>query len=144
MSPGELLSAARGVLRDPAAAPGGWPRVVALLTRQALETAIEEFWESHPATAGLSRCTHRTQFVCLPFYLDPAVARAAGYAWAALSEACHYHAYELAPTAAELTGWLDTVAELIDSMGAAVPRSSPAAELVSPPSQDSGSHRPVT
>jgi hypothetical protein len=116
MTSDELLTAARIVLRDPAVAPSGWPRMVALLTRQALETALEEFWASHQVTAGLSRCTHRTQLVCLPFYLDGGVARKVGYTWAALSEACHYHAYELAPTAGELSGWLDAVADLIESM----------------------------
>jgi len=32
--------------------------------------------------------------------------------FAALSSACHYHPYELAPTAAELTSWLDQAAHL--------------------------------
>jgi hypothetical protein len=119
MTPAELMAAARAVLGDPSpVASGGWPRMVALLTRQALEQAISEFWASGPGTAGLRRCTRRTQFACLPFYLDPSTAREAEYVWAALSEACHYHAYELAPTAGELTGWLDATARLIESMRA--------------------------
>ncbi len=32
---------------------------------------------------------------------------------ATLSSACHYHPYELAPTAAELASWIDDTAELI-------------------------------
>jgi hypothetical protein len=35
------------------------------------------------------------------------------YVYAALSEACHYHAYELAPTAAELTRWITAVDRLL-------------------------------
>ena len=41
------------------------------------------------------------------------LARQIAYVWAALSEACHYHAYELAPTAAELAGWFQSVEELL-------------------------------
>lgn len=95
--------------------------MVALLTRQALEQALNEFWRSRPSTAGLSRCTRRSQLVCLPFYLEVDVALKVSYTWAALSGACHYHAYELAPTAAELTGWLDAVAGLIESISQATP-----------------------
>jgi hypothetical protein len=117
MTPDGLLAAARAVLRDPSpVASGGWPRMVALLTRQALEQALSEFWDAGPSTAGLRRCTRRTQFACLPFYLAPSPAREVEYVWAALSEGCHYHAYELAPTAGELTSWLDAAARLIESM----------------------------
>lgn len=119
MTPAAMLAAARAVLRDPSpAASGGWPRMVAVLTRQALEQALSEFWAAGPDTAALRHCTRRTQFACLPFYLPVGVAREAEYVWAALSEACHYHAYELAPTAGELTTWLDAVAGLIESMQA--------------------------
>ena len=117
MTPAALAAAARGVLHEPpAAASGGWPRMVAVLTRQALEQALAEFWASVPGAAGVSRCTYRTQFACLPFYLNAATAREAEYLWATLSEACHYHAYELAPTAAELTSWLDAVSGLAEAM----------------------------
>jgi hypothetical protein len=112
----DLLTAAGDVLRKPSRAPGGWPRMVALLIRQALEKALSEFWAASPATAGLAHCTRKSQLACLPFYLDPRVAREAAYTWAALSEACHYHAYELAPTVGELTGWLNAVAGLSRSM----------------------------
>jgi hypothetical protein len=40
------------------------------------------------------------------------------YLLAALSQACHYHPYELAPTAAELTSWLD---QLVTHLQAASP-----------------------
>jgi hypothetical protein len=117
LTPADLLAAARGVLHEPSAvAAGGWPRMVALLTRQALEEALNEFWQAHPELAGLRRCSRKAQFTCLPFYLDPSVAREAAFVWSALSEACHYHAYELAPTAAELTGWLNAVTALTQSM----------------------------
>jgi hypothetical protein len=41
------------------------------------------------------------------------VATRAAYLSAALSRACHYHSYELAPTAAELTSWLNETADLV-------------------------------
>jgi hypothetical protein len=117
MTPAELLAAARGVLAGQSAAPpGGWPRVAALLARQALENALDEFWESRPATAGLSACPRKSQLACLPFYLAPRTAQEAAYTWAALSGACHYHAYELAPTAGELAGWIDEVATLMPAL----------------------------
>lgn len=124
MSPTELLTAARALLADEqAATAGGWPRRVALLTRQALEGWLSEFWEARTATAGLSASPRKSQLVCLPFYLDARVAREASYVWAALSGACHYHAYELAPTAGELTGWIDAVASLTRSMNSKAPGS---------------------
>ena len=36
-----------------------------------------------------------------------------------LSRACHYHPCELAPTAAELTGWLDQAAQIVTQIQAA-------------------------
>ncbi len=89
---------------------------MALLTRQALEKALDEFWESTPATTGLSLCSRRSQFACLPSYLDIGTAREISYVWAALSDACHYHAYEVAPNAVELTGWINAVAGLMGCM----------------------------
>jgi hypothetical protein len=45
--------------------------------------------------------------------VDPAVAECADETWTALSRACHHHAYELSPTAAELGTWLESVDELV-------------------------------
>jgi hypothetical protein len=39
--------------------------------------------------------------------------------FAALSRACHCHPYELPPTAAELTGWLDQAAQILTQIQAA-------------------------
>ena len=41
--------------------------------------------------------------LCLTASVDPDKAAPAAYLSAALSRACHYHPYELAPTAPELT-----------------------------------------
>jgi hypothetical protein len=60
----------------------------------------------------------RSQELCLTAYLDLGAARQATYLLAALSHACHYHPYELAPTAAELTGWLDQAAQVVTKIQA--------------------------
>jgi hypothetical protein len=122
VTPSGLLGAALDLLERPATDPvGGWPRAVALLTRQALEQALDEFWQSSPATAGMTGCTMKTQLTCLHCNLEPDLAREIGYIWAALSNACHYHPYDLAPTAAELCGWIDAVATLLATINAATP-----------------------
>lgn len=114
MNAADLLAAARRILDHPAVTTAGvWPRAVALLTRQALEKALDEFWAAKPTTAGLSQCPRRSQFACLPFFLNASAVQEIAYVWGALSDACHYHAYELAPTAAELTGWIDAVAQFM-------------------------------
>jgi len=111
MDAAHLLAAARQLLSQPAGTTTGvWPRAAALLARQALEKALDEFWEANPATSGLSRSSRRAQFACLPTYLNGDAARRAAYVWVALSRACHYHVYELAPTAAELADWISNVA----------------------------------
>jgi hypothetical protein len=115
--PRDLLEIAHGLLgrADPATA-GLWPRVSALLARQALEASVVRLWERR--TLDLQGCSMRAQLICLRTYLgDADLAARAGHAWSALSRACHHHAYELAPTAAELRGWFSVVGELIQKVG---------------------------
>jgi hypothetical protein len=98
MTPQELLAAAARLMQRPDAASAGiWPRAAALLARQALELAMEAMWTATPQAAGLSGCSMRSQILCLAAYLDPDTATRAAYLTAALSHACHYHPYELAP-----------------------------------------------
>jgi len=78
-----------------------------------MEQTVRTFWEALPDTAGLAFAAMRSQLICLPFYLDVATADQVTYTWAALSRACHYHPYELAPIATELTGWIDDVESLV-------------------------------
>jgi hypothetical protein len=54
----------------------------------------------------------------VPFQL-PSNRQLAGWtahAWAALTHACHYHPYELPPTAEELERWLDAVEAVITEL----------------------------
>jgi hypothetical protein len=110
----ELLAAARRLVEHPDAGTAGvWPRAAALLARQALEQAMAGLWAGQPEAAGLSGGTMRSQLLCLTAYVDQDVATRAAYLSAALSRACHYHPYELVPTASELTRWLNDTADLV-------------------------------
>jgi hypothetical protein len=119
MTPAELLGAARELMDRPDPVTVGlWPRAAALLGRQALEAALDDLWRRK--RLDLAACPGRIQLLCLPTDLgDPALAVRAAHAWAALSHACHHRAYELAPTATELTGWLQAVADLVAAVPAA-------------------------
>ena len=120
MTPDELLAAAKDLMQRPdTLITGIWPRAAALLARQALETAMAELWASQPQATEMSSHSMRSQLLCLTAYLDPGPASRAAYVFAALSHACHYHPYELAPTAAELTGWLDQATQIVTRMRAA-------------------------
>jgi hypothetical protein len=74
-------------------------------------------WAGRPTADGLSGATMRSQLLCLNAYVDEDVATRAAYLSAALSRACHYHPYELTPTASELTRWLDETSELVQLLG---------------------------
>jgi hypothetical protein len=112
----ELLEGADLLLSDPrSTAAGVWPRAAALLARQAIETALLEFWLVR--APGLEWCSTHAQLLCLPDYVrDPEVAESASYAWTRLSRICHHHPYELLPTAAELRVLVDTARRLLGAL----------------------------
>jgi hypothetical protein len=88
-----------------------WPRAAALLARQALEGGLDDFWLRQ--APGVEECSAKAQLLCLPTYLDKEIARKADHAWVTLSRATHHHPYELAPTAAELRGWVEDVEDVL-------------------------------
>lgn len=111
-----LAKGARRALRRSAGWGPAWPRAAALLARQALEDALDKVW--HGSAAGMRGCSTTAQLVSLPFYLaDRELARRVRQCWAALSNACHAHPYELSPTVSELEGWLDVVDDLVAVVG---------------------------
>ena len=88
---------------------GLWPRAAALLGRQALEMAVDDFWAAK--RLPLEACPTRQQLICLREYLDDDdLAGRVHHAWNALSRACHHHPYEFAPTQGELMIWIAVVA----------------------------------
>jgi hypothetical protein len=108
-----MLRTARGLLgrADPDTA-GLWPRASALLACRALEATVQAVWERRKL--DLAACSMRVQLICLRTFLgDPDLAARVGHAWSALNRSSHHHAYELAPTTAELEGWFAVVEELI-------------------------------
>jgi thioredoxin-like negative regulator of GroEL len=114
VTPEDLLTEAHRLVEHPDAATAGvWPRAAALLARQALEQAMAELWTTLPEADGLTDGTMRSQLLCLTAYVDEDVATRAAYLSAALSSACHYHSYELAPTASELARGLTEPADLV-------------------------------
>lgn len=106
---------ARGLIEDGEAMSGVWPRAAALLTRQALEDALDRLWAAgFPCVEQASRFT---QLACLDQILDDrAVISDVRSAWASLSRACHHHHYELAPTAAELERWIQQTERLVKAL----------------------------
>lgn len=110
-----LLRHARRLIAGPGGPAGVWPRAAALLSRQALEEGLDRLWENdRPGMADTSR---RTQMLCLGQVIeDEALAADVRAAWSSLSRACHHHHYELAPTAAELEGWIQQTEHLLASL----------------------------
>jgi hypothetical protein len=109
--PRELLAMADLLLTEPPDSMAGrWPRAVAILVRQALELSMDRLWLR--VAPGLGQASFRAQLLCLPAFVDRAVAASASVAWSELSRACHHHAYELPPTAEELAGWLEVTDRL--------------------------------
>lgn len=85
------------------------------LARTALEGVITDLLKIKGVAAD--RASERAKLSCLEgLYVDDrALAHRAEYAWSRLSEACHQHAYELAPTYPEvqhLIGLVDEVAKM--------------------------------
>ncbi|HLH71622.1 MAG TPA: hypothetical protein VKY90_22005 [Candidatus Dormibacteraeota bacterium] len=109
----ELLAAGRDLVRQPRPTTTGlWPRAAALLARQALEEGLYRLWRRHePDLEGVSNM--RCQLVCLSLLRSQTLGDRVHQTWLALSHACHYHPYELAPTADELEGWMETVEALL-------------------------------
>ncbi len=113
-TPSALVSAARDLIDGRVTSTSdAWPRAAALLARQALEEAVRALWVGPNESARRSSATH--QLLCARVVLGDELAAEAFQAWAALSQACHVHAYELSPVAAELRGWIDVVERLVEA-----------------------------
>lgn len=95
-----------------------WARATALLTRQALEDALDDLWRGR--NLEMDRVSARAQLLCLAAYLkDDDLTSEVRHAWGTLSRACHHHPYELAPTVAELRLWLNVTGALVERVAAA-------------------------
>jgi hypothetical protein len=112
LTPRELLAEAQGLLDRPDAATEGlWARSAALLIRQALEAAMADVLVER--VPGAQAASFAAQLVVLPEVLsDRHLGHRVGWAWAALTEACHADDMRLPPTAEELRGWGVAAADL--------------------------------
>lgn len=97
---------------------GVWPRCCCWLIRLALEHAMAELWTSR--CPDLVTChAMRPKLLVLGKFVDSDTSRRVGELWNILSRAAHHHAYELAPTSAELRSWLDEATVLATRVHAA-------------------------
>lgn len=116
MTPRQLLAEADRLLKTVVpGSRGRWPRACAWLTRLALELALDDYWRRTLPEAA--HCGMRPQLLLLPRYAGERTAANARDAWFGLARATHHHAYDLAPTAAELRRWHDLVAAVITDLG---------------------------
>ena len=110
MTPTQLLTAAEHLLDRPdAKTVGAWPRAAALLARQALEQALDAYWKLQGTRRSTSCPPAPSSSACRSTWLTSPSASRVSHAWGALSDACHHHPYEFAPSAGELRGWIKTV-----------------------------------
>ena len=99
MSAAELLAQAQQVLAT--RGTGGLSaRMAAFLARQALEEIVTQRCAGLGAPAPGANM--RSKLLVLRALDDPAAADRAAVAWSRLSTACHLHAYEMQPSAAEV------------------------------------------
>src|SRR5215472_16147065 len=118
MTPAKLLAEADRLLSTVVPGTRGrWPRACAWLTRLALEQALDDYW-SHVLPEAVN-CGVRPQLLMLPQYAGATVEAQAAEAWYGLARATHHHAYDLAPTAAELRRWQNVVRTVVDQLAAA-------------------------
>lgn len=117
VTPNELLAISQRLVDEPDPATAGlWARATALLARQAIELALDDFWITN--VPGIEDTSARVQLICLPVYLEnEELAERTNHVWWILTRAVHHHPYELAPTATELREWLDEAAAVVKRLG---------------------------
>lgn len=110
MSAVEILGQAQRIIDEPRR-DGLSSRMAAFLARQALEEIINQRCTDLGAPA--SWASARSKLVVLRALDTEEAAGAAATAWSRLSSACHVHAFELRPSAAEIQHLCGVVASLL-------------------------------
>lgn len=109
-SPTDLLLHTRAVLAGDHTIPRSQvPRAAAILARQALEDTVNLL-----SGDQLDQASMRSRLIIMRVLGDRVAAELATTAWSGLSRACHHHAYELAPTVAEVGRLVDQVSTLVE------------------------------
>ncbi len=110
----KALKNARDILNADGGHAHGRSRGACLITRQALESAVEKYIEA--VYGKIDQPSFTTQLIVIEqMSLDKpaqhALARRIAWTWSALSSACHAHGYPLEPTHEEVERWIQTVEE---------------------------------
>ena len=114
VGPVVALRHAELMLDGNAGAAGSAARLAAFLARQALEQLVTQRLSALEIDAP--RATMRSKLVILRSLDTTDRADAAAVAWNGLSNVCHHHAYELAPTVSEVRHLCRVAARLLDSV----------------------------
>jgi hypothetical protein len=111
-SPGPLLDQASAVLEGASDAHSN--RAACWIARAALESAVDDLLDTQQRSAPDASMRSKLTVLQVAFAQDSDVPARAEYAWNRLSQACHHHAFELAPTATEVRHLIGLVAGLSD------------------------------
>jgi len=112
MSAAALLGQAQRVINEPR--PDGLSsRMAAFLARQALELIVDQ--RCTDVGAPVPWASMRSKLAVLRSLDTEEAADSAAIAWSRLSSACHVHAFELQPSAAEVQYLCGLVASLLQS-----------------------------
>ncbi|MFD4942089.1 hypothetical protein ACFWNT_06000 [Streptomyces sp. NPDC058409] len=112
----QLLDTAGRLLDDtPAGLKVGRYRGASFALRAALEMAVANALRS--ASLASEHVSLRGQFLCLRSCTEAATARRAKAVWALLCLGCHYHQYELGPTADQVRVWHAEVTDVVVLLG---------------------------
>lgn len=107
MTPVDLLDHARRLCGDTSWERAFWTtRAAAILTRQAMEAWLDDYWEA--TSPGVCRVhSTRARFLLLQARLPPPAPARAFAAWWRLSEACHHYSHEIPPSPQDVLSWVE-------------------------------------
>ncbi|MEU8671325.1 hypothetical protein AB0C71_31065 [Streptomyces anulatus] len=111
-----LVTADRLLTDEPVAMGNSRYRGAAFALRIALEAAVCEALLASPL--GIGRTSARAKFLCLRGCTDAETARRAKAVWKLLCLGCHYHQYEIGPSAEQVRVWRREVDSVIALLSA--------------------------
>jgi hypothetical protein len=88
-------------------------RAACWIARAALESAVDDLLDTRHCSAPEASMRSKLTLLQVAFGQDDGVPARAGYAWNGLSQACHHHAFELAPTVSEVRHLIHLVDTLV-------------------------------
>lgn len=80
-------------------------RGAALLTRQAMERTLAEYWDA-TAPDVVHVTSMRASFLLLNAHIEPPAPGRAYSTWSQLSHVCHYRPLDLPPSREQAMGWI--------------------------------------